>query len=922
MNRVRSETGQRRRSFVLRYTLLFLVISALVFFPFLRCGRSFVNKVDGMSQYIVYLRYMGQYLRLCLKNILHGHFALPMYDFSIGMGDDIGQIVRFHPMDFLSVFVPSAYTEILYNVIVLLRFYLAGLAFCAYAFYLNHVIARSDTSSEKGVYGVNVLSGSLVYVFSGFMLIRVLNHPIYAAPFIVLPLLLLGAEKVLAREGCALFVFSVFLGFWSNYYFMYIMSAGLLLYMVVRYFETVRPAGARSFLSLFFRMAGLYLFGLAMSMMTLLPTLLRYLGSSRQTQASETQSMLFYADKRRYIAWFLNLISPLRSSGNGTDLNFAVIVLPCLAVLFTMSARHLKSLKKFLIADLVMLLVPFFGFVLAVMNNENNRWMFLIAICLGMTVVFTADAFADLTQRQAAAMLLAAGLFLAAAVLQTLTKGRDLYNTAAAAELVLCTAALLYCSHRKISVRKIRCVVLGITCASVVLNGYMTYSPRFGNEVHRYIRSGKVLRKYDTYWRSRGAALLEEDSFYRVEGFAVKHGRENSSEYSGYNSTSEYNSILNADMLEAMKTLNNVDLSAVTSLKGLDARPVSMNLAHVRYYIVWQKNKGSVPYGYSKEPAAQKGKILVYENETPLALGYSYGAYIRREAFEKLDPLEKELVQLEAAVLPKAEDGQADLEQKLQEAGLFESTEPSDGILRREVEIPKQGENFTYADGKLRASSKATVPLTVEAREGYDAYLLLDGVRINRQTASLEVSDGSFTTRTMVRSSEQVYNIGREEYLFHLGYAGKDETKTVTLRFAAGKYRLGGAQVLYVPMEGYEEKIGALNEESLMDEQVEDGRITGRVSLQAPKLMTFSVPSAAGWTLKVDGQKTDLLTLNLMYQGALLPAGDHEISLTYTTPGLTTGCCIAIPAILAFIVLALTERKRRRGQSAQRKTDV
>ena len=82
-----------------------------------------VNKVDAMSQYIVYLRYMGQYLRSALNQILHGSFSIPSYDFSIGLGDDIGQIVRFHPFDFLSVFVPAAFTEYLYEGILLLRFY-------------------------------------------------------------------------------------------------------------------------------------------------------------------------------------------------------------------------------------------------------------------------------------------------------------------------------------------------------------------------------------------------------------------------------------------------------------------------------------------------------------------------------------------------------------------------------------------------------------------------------------------------------------------------------------------------------------------------------------------------------------------------------------------------------------------------------
>ena len=95
--------------YVMNYTLLFLVMSAAVFLPFWTGGKSFVNKTDAMTQYLVYLRYMGQYLRKCWKILISGSFAFPVYDFSIGLGDDIGQIVRFHPLDFLSAAVPSRF---------------------------------------------------------------------------------------------------------------------------------------------------------------------------------------------------------------------------------------------------------------------------------------------------------------------------------------------------------------------------------------------------------------------------------------------------------------------------------------------------------------------------------------------------------------------------------------------------------------------------------------------------------------------------------------------------------------------------------------------------------------------------------------------------------------------------------------------
>ena len=911
-------TGRISRSYIIRYSLLFLGISALVFFPFIRNGRSFVNKVDGMPQYIVYLRYMGQYLRLCVDHILHGSFSLPVYDFSIGMGDDIGQIVRFHPLDFLSVFVPARYTEILYDLILLIRFYLSGLAFSVFAFYWNRVPLSGGEKVQEAAAGVNVLSGSLVYVFCGYMLIRVMNHPIYAAPFIVLPLLLLGAEKVLHGQGCALFVFSVFLGFWSNYYFMYIMSAALFVYMLVRYFDVMRPAGARSFFALFFRMTGLYALGLAMSMMTLLPTMHRYLASARQTQAGEMQNLLIYSDKRRYIAWFLNLISPFRSSGNGTDLNFAVVVLPCIAVLFALGWKRFRTLKKFLILDLLMLLIPFFGYVLAVFNNENNRWMFLIALCLGMTVVFTADRFTSLTKREIAAVLVSAGLFLAMVLLRSVTGGRDIYHIAAAVQLILCTGILLLCHIRHFSVKTVRRVILAVTCVSVTANAWMTYEPRFGAVVKDYVGAGKTMRRYDRFWRSRGAALTDEldteDSFFRVDGFGVKHGRENSSEYSDYNSTSEYNSILNADMLDAMFETGNIGLDAVTILKGLDARPVSMNLAHVRYFIVREGDLGSIPYGYSETPAAVKGKVQVYENEIPLAFGCSYDAFISGEHYDALDPLQKEMVQLEAVVLPQESGENEALREELLSAGLSEITKPSVSIRYEDIQIPEEGDGYTYEDGILKAGKGSAVTLDYKMKKGYDTYLILRTLTVGAQTAALTVAAEDFSTMTLIRGKDQVYNIGREDYLFHMGYAGEDRSASAELKFAAGTYELSSAEIAYVPMEGYEEKIDVLNEEPLLDEQVTDGRVTGRVSFSAPKMLVLSVPAADGWSLSVDGEAAETAKVNLMYQGVLIPEGDHEIELVYHAPGLKAGTCIAVPAILAWIILAVSERRRRRRE--------
>lgn len=909
--------GRVDRVYVIRYTLLFLGMCTLVFVPFLLTHASLIKKIDGMSQYIVYLRYMGQYLRRALDGFVHGNFSLPSYDFSIGMGDDIGQIVRFHPFDFLSVFVPSAYTEFLYEGILLLRFYAAGLAFSVFAF-----------AMVKGAAWMNVLSGSMVYVFCGFMLIRVVNHPIYAAPFIVLPLLLLGAEKAMKKEGCSLFVFSVFLGFWSNYYFMYIMSVGLLVYVLVRFPEAFPSDRLKNLACLFGKMAGAYLLGLAMSMMTLYPMILRYLSSARQPQGTDALELLVYADKRRYIAWFLNLISPFQSSGNGTNLNYAVCVLPCLAVLFGFSWKAYRSLKMLTIACLVVLLIPGAGYVLAFFNRENSRWVFLLAMCCAMAVVATVDCFAALTKRQTVWVLASSGGFVALVLLQTLLTGLNVYNAVAAAELVLCVGLLLSPIVRGRSVCAARRCVLAVTCISTLAGSFLTYAPGFGAVTKQYVKAGNTLSGFQNYVRSQGASLIEDDAFYRVEGFNVRHGRENSAVFSGYNGTSEYNSILNADMMDAMISQNNLGLGAITTMRGLDGRPVAMNLAHARYFTVYTSyGTGSVPYGFSPEPAYGNRKVSVYENSHPLSFGYSYRAFITREHYDALDPLEKEMVQLEAVVAEPAKAGMDDPADALRKAGFVEIERPSGQILEETVSLSPEGKGLTYEAGIVHAGRKSRMTFRWKEKAGYDAYLLLEGLDTPDEISNLTLQTKGCKKTINVRSEEQLYNIGKDDYLVHLGYGASDRNRKAKLVFSkAGDYDLSGVKILYMPMETFEERIDALNEEPLEDASIEDGLIRGTVHFSTPRILVLSVLQAGGWTWKVDGETVSaggdgdgarLLTANVMYQGIVLPEGEHSILLTYQTPGSATGTYIAIPAILAFIVLWFWEmRARRRMQHA------
>ncbi len=895
----------------LRYTILFCICASLSFLPYIFLGRSFVYRVDGASQYIVYLRYMGQFLRDWISGFFHGDFTPQMYDFSIGMGDDINAIVRFHPLDFLSVFVPGRYTEYLYDAILLIRYYLSGLSFCAFALYWKDRRSAGTGEQPYNISCTNVLSGAIVYVFCGYMLMRVMNHPTYASPFIILPLLLLGAEKVMepeGKKGRILFPAAVFLGFVSNYYFMYICSIALLVYVLLRLPEYFSGCGSRSrgkaFFSLFFRMVFLYLIGLGMSMVTLLPTMIRYGNSFRTSQITERLNLLFYEDVRRYGAWAINLITPYVSSGNGTNLNFSVIVFPALISLFFFCRRRFRTLKTILALDLCCLLIPAGGYIMAVFNNENNRWMFLIALSLGMVVTLTADSFAQMEKWQERVLGGAGIAMLLILAVVTVMAAQKIFTLAAMAELAVCICALILQSRRGAGVETVRRTVLVITCISAVANAWITFVPAGGNTAYHSTKAGKAYRRYERN-PGRVAGSLDMDTFCRLDTSTMSAGSENAGIYYGYNGTSIYNSIVNRDLLQTMIEEDNTGLESITHMQDLDGRFVTEALAGVRYYVT--KKEGNRPYGFSQEPVYTEKKYLVYENECRLPFAVSYDCVISEDDYEKLDSVGKELVQLQAAVV-----NETDLE-----AGSFTHiTQAQQDLIVEELALPEPFEK-TQNGYRLKTDGEK-LTLTYEKKQGYVCYLKLNALTCDRKTAGISVTSGTTKKKFSLRSMKDTYTLAREDYVIDLmaesaeGETG--EKADITIRFKKkGTYDLESVEIIYIPVEELQAGYRQLSQEAGSGFKTGENRVSGSISLNKEKLVTFQILSQKGWKLYVDGAQTQLLCANNCYLGAVVPAGEHDILLVYETPGLKAGMCISLVSLLTLICLALYVRKHKYG---------
>ena len=116
-------------------------------------------------------------------------------------------------------------------------------------------------------------------------------------------------------------------------------------------------------------------------------------------------------------------------------------------------------------------------------------------------------------------------------------------------------------------------------------------------------------------------------------------------------------------------------------------------------------------------------------------------------------------------------------------------------------------------------------------------------------------------------------------------------------------------------MADFDEKIAALQSRGLTDVRLGANEITGRISLDQPAVTVFSIPYSDGWTLTVNGGETPLQASAGAFLAAAVPAGDHELRLTYRTPGLRLGACVSAAALVALAVCIVMER-RKSGKKA------
>ena len=95
------------------------------------------------------------------------------------------------------------------------------------------------------------------------------------------------------------------------------------------------------------------------------------------------------------------------------------------------------------------------------------------------------------------------------------------------------------------------------------------------------------------------------------------------------------------------------------------------------------------------------------------------------------------------------------------------------------------------------------------------------------------------------------------------------------------------------------------NETRLTDVVFSPNSVSGKISLDKPKLLFLSIPYEAGWKAYIDGEPVKLLQANVMYMALEVKEGLHTVELHYATPFAKVGLVISLLSLALIVVFFL-----------------
>ena len=881
------------KKYLLLYTLMFVLMFIACFgLYFYRYGKSMIWGVDGLEQQFTRFVYTGQWIQDALAG------KIRLFDLSLGYGSDTAAVFGctvLDPFNWFAAVFPKDISEIVFEGVIVLRMYCAGLAFTHYCTY---------TGRQRG----STLFGAMIYTFSAGLFIA-FKQPDMVNVFILFPLLMTSVQRIWNRESPVRYIAVYSACMIYSYYFTYNMSIMILIYCIVRFImdETVKK-DRRTFFRMFFAFLLPSAAGFLIGMGLQLPSLMNMFSQNR-LHVRHTVPLIYSPAYISYIVKGLMI-----SYNTETDAFIGLSAMGIICV-FTMLLRlkNNRILAVLFGIETVALFIPFAGSLMNGFSYAAFRWTFVYPFTAALIAADNDRRMIKMETRELLIMFMmsAASAVIFCAVSKKIGRAMEI------SLILLCAAPLVLMLVRKLNKDLARGVVFLLTAFSLILPPNYNFSWSGLYHIADQVDAGRALLAVE---ESGGKTMLdpEEDNIRYTE--RASRRTRNSSSLTGISGLDFYYSYYNQDIDDFHSHLAVNTSPWNFGYSSLDNRSSLMHLMGVKYEITPADRDEYPAYGYDVRKDEVRNRwtnktLTLNESTDPVSLVTGFTKTLSRESYLALKPYEREQALSSVIVLDECED-----EYKAEK-------------MLKNVSFRQEGsELVTVEPNRISVSKKgAQIYLSFDEIKNADIMVYFENLQNadNTLKAYTWVFNGAYD-HSINRSFSGELNAltpahhmygGKHDWIINTGHSASAINEILITFNEAGEFTFDDMKIIAKPRK----KTAKQNSELVRPAEIVDVRTNGMfisLNTEHEEYVMISVPYSEGWTAYLDGEGAEILKADEAFMAVKVPKGKHILMLYFFTPHLIRGMVISAGTIfVVFILLHFWRRFMYPEESRERRFD-
>lgn len=777
------------------------------------------------------------------------------YSWNVGVGSNFLALYVYYlasPLHWLAFLFPQAYLMEFMSYLVIVKIGLCGLTSC---YYFRERFQTKDMS---------VLFFSIFYALSGFMAAYNWNI-MWLDCVILLPLILLGLERLVKDGRCRLYCVTLALSIYTNFYISIMICIFLVLYFILLILTEAESFHKK----VLARLGNFVIYSLlagGMAAVLLVPEVCAIIKTDFGN-AGFPETLTSYFSVLDMLARHCMYVITERGLEHWPNIYCGVAVF-LLLPMYVMN-RRIPMRKRFGYLVLAGILLVSFAtnmldFIWHGMNYPDSlpaRQSFLYILLI---LVMCFEAYRRMEEVEERQILY--GYLAAVAFLLCCEKFIDSTDFPVGVELltivfVTIYAVLMYFYRTRCSIsngikalhlkRWLGVITLAVVIAEAGINTYVT-------SVGTTSRSAYLGQQQD--YNALLDRIREEgaEGFYRIEKFTRK--TKNDGTLTGYPTASLFSSTLNSQVGNLYKRWGMRHSKVYYGFDGATA--LTSALLNVHYMFGEDGDESGSLFSLR----GSSGDIYLYENNAALPFGY-----VAPEEYDLPEGFFEEPLRLQNEMVRDLGVGR----QLFQKVSCEQSEE--------EVYLPVEEDGYYYMLVKASGTNKIKAMTSNKTREFND------------------LKSGS---------------------VLYLGYLQEGRTVALTNgdeedempKIALDAYRLN-EEVLY-------EALAVLSQEHLTNVEFDSTHVSGDIQMSQAGRLILSIPYESGWTVLVDGEEAEPALFGGTLMAFDLEAGYHTLEMSYVPEGKYAGILISVFSFAVFIGLMWEKRYIRRRDRAKRSSNT